>query len=61
MSVCYDIVCDDCLKAIWIGQGQIIYTGEKETMKLLTKFLYDHTGHKLRFIRDEDHEYEERI
>lgn len=57
MSVCYDIVCDDCEEALWIGQGSIIYSGELKTMESLKLFLYEHLGHKLRFISSESHEY----
>lgn len=57
MSKCYDIVCDDCEIALWVGQRNWIYTGEKETMEKLGKFLFEHEGHRLRFLYDEHHEY----
>ncbi len=49
MSMTYDIVCVKCKKELWIGQGSTIYTGEKETMEKLKKFLYEHENHPLMF------------
>jgi len=59
MSRTYSIACKDCRKSLWIGGGRksgpkCIYTGEKETMAELEKFLFAHLGHSLIFVDDED-------
>ena len=53
MSVCFSLGCKKCKKDIWIGQSSLvksyIYTDDKEVMKNLEKFLYDHMDHELVF------------
>ena len=52
MSVCYDIVCDECKEKLWIGQSDHIYSAS-EHITNLALFLHKHIGHNLRFL-DED-------
>lgn len=53
MSVCYHLSCHDCQEYIWIAQGSAcFYSGDKEVMKDLGRFLYEHEGHKLGFADD---------
>ena len=58
MSRTYSIGCNICQESLWIGQGwpkgkRYIYKGEKH-IKTLEKFLFDHEGHNLIFLDDED-------
>ncbi len=57
MSRTYDILCVDCKKALWVGQGRkdgikYIYRKEKH-LKELEAFLFSHMGHRLIFDDDE--------
>ncbi len=57
MSRTYDILCIDCKKALWVGQGRqngqrYIYKAETH-LKELEDFLFSHMGHKLIFDDDE--------
>lgn len=45
----YVISCSKCKKALDIGTHHGIYFAEEDTMKELSDFLFDHTGHKLIF------------
>lgn len=57
MSVCYNINCHKCKTYLWIGQGgATFYSGEKETMGKLGRFLFEHQGHNLSF--DDDNEFD---
>lgn len=54
MSDSYSIGCNDCKKALCIGQAAgdrpfCFYSGEPETMKQLKDFLYAHFRHALIF------------
>ena len=58
MSRTYSIGCKTCQESLWIGQGwpkgkRYIYKGEKH-IDALEKFLFDHEGHDLIFLDDED-------
>ena len=53
MSVCFSIGCRKCKKAVWIGQRDYIYTGDKKVMKKLKEFLYKHMDHDLVFTTSE--------
>jgi len=57
MSRTYSIVCHDCRKRLWAGQGwpktkPYIYKDEKY-IKALEDFLFNHQQHKLEFGDDE--------
>jgi hypothetical protein len=52
MSITYDIVCHECKKRRWIGQGSFIYSTPKY-MERLSEFLHEHINHPLEFMRDE--------
>jgi hypothetical protein len=52
MSVTYDLVCRDCAKGIWIGQGAYIYTTD-DHLKTLKEFLFAHEFHHLEFGDDD--------
>jgi len=52
MSVCWNIVCDDLEETLWCGQNEYLYTGEPETMKDLSAFLFHTRGHNLRVTTD---------
>ncbi len=52
MSRTYNIVCDDCGKYLWVGQGNKIYRGEE--MDEFSEFLHNHEGHSLRFLESQD-------
>jgi hypothetical protein len=57
MSVCYNINCHKCKTALWVAQGSSnFYSGEKETMNELGKFLFKHQGHDLSF--DDDNKFD---
>jgi hypothetical protein len=56
MSKTYNIVCDECGKHLWVGQGSKIYRGDQ--MDKFESFLYNHEGHKLRFLECQDVPYE---
>ncbi len=66
MSDTFYLVCDETKKKLWIGQGwgsmTNFYSGEKETMELLKRFLNEHISPKtIRFTSyhdDEVMEYE---
>lgn len=47
MSTTYSIVCDECKKSCWVGQGDRIYA-----YRYIADFLHEHTGHSLRFLND---------
>jgi len=53
MSVTYSIVCKETKERLWIGQGNYLYTGDKEVMDSLTKFLFETMGKTLLFICDD--------
>ena len=53
MSTTFDIICVKCKKDLWIGQGDILYTGEPETMEKLRVFLHEHKNHPLLFTNDQ--------
>jgi len=59
MSRTYSIGCKDCFESLWVGQGwpntNGVYIYKKEDhVKALEKFLFDHEGHHLIFVDDED-------
>ena len=57
MSVTYNINCHNCETSLWIAQGgSAFYSGEKETMDALGRFLFEHQGHKLSF--DDDNKFD---
>jgi hypothetical protein len=47
MSVIYNIGCKTCRVRLWVGQGEMIYTGEPHTMRALNEFLYKHQCNKM--------------
>ena len=47
MSITYSFVCDDCKVKCWAGQSTYIYGYD-----YIANFLYDHIGHKIRFLND---------
>jgi hypothetical protein len=53
MSQTFSLACRDCKKHVWIAQGHKgnihLYSGEKETMEMLKRFLETHTEHNLFF------------
>lgn len=58
MSRTYDLGCKDCKESLWIGQGwpdkkRFIYKTEN-CLAALQKFLFDHEGHNLIFVDNED-------
>lgn len=65
MSQTFSVVCDETKQKLWIGQGRghkmtCLYSGEKETMENLRKFLDSTMGKPLRMAVDADlDEYEE--
>jgi hypothetical protein len=63
VSVCWDIVCDDCRVCLWVAQGGEmqsfhLYGGGRaepgEDYSPLAEFLLSHQGHHLRFLSDND-------
>jgi hypothetical protein len=64
MSRTYDIACDQCKVALWIGQAGsgnergYIYT-DAERLRALNQFLWDHVEHPLVFKVDWLNEYKE--
>lgn len=52
MSVCWHLVCDDLEEKLWCGQNEYLYTGEANTMRDLSEFLYRTRGHNLRVVTD---------
>lgn len=57
MSRTYDLCCDNCRTALWIGQGRSadqlhIYTAAQHIADL-NAFLRQHMGHSLRFLDSE--------
>lgn len=69
MSQSFQIICRETKKYIWVGQGHeyvmsVFYSGNKETMDALKRFLNDHIDKPLFFIHedifvDEAGDYEE--
>jgi hypothetical protein len=71
MSETYDIACHDCGIVLWIGQAPTssetergrIYYGSGDSKGLLSKFLYEHIGHRLEFNMSQHfdalHDYQE--
>ena len=54
MSMCYNIICKDCKKSLWVGQSGVhnyIYKTFKD-MEALEKFLFAHEKHDLIFGDD---------
>ena len=59
MSQTFSIVCDETKQKLWIGQGHghkmtCLYSGEKETMENIRKFLDSTMGKPLRMVVDAD-------
>lgn len=52
MSVTTNMFCPRTLTSLWVGQGEIIYTGDEEVMGLLTAFLHANSGLPLYFLTD---------
>ena len=52
MSVTTNMFCPRTLTSLWIGQGDIVYTGDEEVMELLTAFLHANSGLPLYFLTD---------
>jgi hypothetical protein len=44
VSTTYRLECDFCKESIWIGQRDYIYTDDSNTMRLLSGFLFRHSG-----------------
>jgi hypothetical protein len=58
MSMCLNLVCDQCRKGIWVGQhanstGWYVYTGMPKTVAALNSFVNAHIDHPVRFIWDD--------
>jgi len=51
MSTTYDLACNTCKVALWVGQSRYLYTDEKH-IKALEAFLYEHMGHHLVYMVD---------
>ena len=52
MSITTSMFCPRTLTSLWVGQGEIIYTGDEEVMGLLTAFLHCNSGFPLYFLTD---------
>ena len=52
MSITTNMFCPRTLTSLWVGQGEIIYTGDEEVMGLLTAFLHANSGLPLYFLTD---------
>jgi len=56
MSRTYELICLDCKKRLWVGQGdskrKYLYTTEKH-LENLNNFLFSHERHKIKFGDDE--------
>ena len=52
MSVTTNMFCPRTLTSLWVGQGEIIYTGDEDVMGLLTAFLHANSGLPLYFLTD---------
>ena len=50
MSITYNLFCARTLTTIWVGQGNVIYTGDGSVMHMLTKFLHCNSGKPLYFL-----------
>ena len=60
MSRTYSLLCHDCEKSLWMGQGHperpeslYIYYGREHQRLDLQGFLFGHLGHRLSFEDDE--------
>lgn len=51
MSQTYNLVCPETKTAIWCGQRDYLYGGEK--LELLAKWLHAHKGKAVFFVNDE--------
>ena len=52
MSVTTSMFCPRTLTSLWVGQGDTVYTGDEEVMKLLTAFLHANSGFPIYFLTD---------
>ncbi len=61
MSVCFNINCHDCQESLWVAQeglsGSTFYRGDKDTMKSLGEFFFEHRGHALSFDGEDKFEH----
>jgi hypothetical protein len=52
MSKCYNLVCPETKKAIWVGQRDYLYSTE-EHMKRLAQWLHEHQDKAIFFVEDQ--------
>lgn len=55
MSRDMNIVCLDCKEALWIGQSDIVYIGDEETMQQLQDFLVKHRTYYPRVLKPNEY------